>query len=108
MPHQGLGSHVQAVACTHCRPSLGPPNTRPHRSVTPSALPSGPLSCVHRLVVDVDDGSQHRLVLKTAPVGTDDPARKLAVANKVFEREVGFYKCVGGGARLHHVREGRR
>jgi hypothetical protein len=51
---------------------------------------------VHRLVVDADDGSQHHLVLKTAPTGAEgaDSARKLAVASKVFEREVGFYKCV--------------
>ena len=67
------------------------------RSVTPSRLASGPLSCVHRLAVEAEDGSRHTLVLKTAPLAEDassDPARALAAANKVFEREVGFYKCV--------------
>ncbi len=68
------------------------------RRITPSVLPSGPLSCVHRLLVEADDGAQRSVVLKTAPPpdGSGDGARRLASANKHFEREVGFYKCVRG------------
>ena len=90
--------HLSVCALTACRLFACDPRDR---SVTPSLLPSGPLSCVHRLFADAEDGSQLSLILKTAPRSTDEPARKLATANKLFERELGFYKCVScGGQRV--------
>jgi hypothetical protein len=65
-----------------------------------AVLPSGPLSRVHRLRLDVDGASGDAamtLVLKTAPPrgdGADDGARLLAAANRSFEREVGFLKAM--------------
>jgi hypothetical protein len=61
-------------------------------------LPCGPLSHVHRLRVDTDDDAPQRsCVLKTAPragAGEADGARRLARANRHFEREVGFYRAM--------------
>ena len=67
-----------------------------------AALPSGPLSRVHRLQLELDGASSAAdapttLVLKTAPPrgeGADDGARLLAAANRSFEREVGFLKAM--------------
>ena len=67
-----------------------------------AALPSGPLSRVHRLQLELDGASSDSdaptsLVLKTAPPrgeGADDGARLLAAANRSFEREVGFLKAM--------------
>lgn len=86
--------HLSVCSLTACRLFACDPRDR---SVTPSLLPSGPLSCVHRLLVETEDGSQLSLILKTAPRSTDEPARKLATSNKLFERELGFYKCVSWG-----------
>lgn len=70
------------------------------RGFAAAALPSSPLSRVHRLHLDVEGGEAPTLslVLKTAPPrgeGADDGARQLAAANRSFEREVGFLKSVG-------------
>jgi len=70
------------------------------RRLTPSLLRGGPLSSVHRLALECEDGSHLSVVLKTAPLGV---GRSLASANKHFEREVGFYKCATRHCVCAHV-----
>ena len=91
---------VRLVVCVALRilPTDSRASTR--SGFAAAALPSGPLSRVHRLQLDGDGASADvpaTLVLKTAPPrgeGADDGARLLAAANRSFEREVGFLKAM--------------
>jgi hypothetical protein len=74
-----------------------------------AALPSGPLSHVHRLQLDCGDADAASAsaplscVLKTAPRARADAladgARQLAFASRAFEREVGFHHAMAAEKR---------